>query len=116
MRPRWTRKPGESSIRKTGVTREPRVPRDSGIWHVENALAAFRRGSDRSDGVPRRSRQPHDTPAVTQSRLEEAAHAYRHVREEHRRARPGSRARRHLEARMEELRRRFERLRAAAQR
>jgi hypothetical protein len=38
------------------------------------------------------------------------AAGYRHTREEHRRARPGSRARRHLEARLEQLSAQFERL------
>ncbi|HKI91070.1 MAG TPA: hypothetical protein VJ986_02110, partial [Gaiellaceae bacterium] len=50
-----------------------------------------------------------DAP-VTRDELEQLVHEYRHVRDEHRRARRGSRARRHLGSRLEELRARFEHL------
>ena len=53
-----------------------------------------------------------DAP-VTRDELEQLVHEYRHVHDEHRRARRGSRTRRHLGSRLEELRTRFEHLLAA---
>jgi hypothetical protein len=81
---------------------------------VEKALAGFRRGSDRSDRVPPRSRHLEGEPPVSQGELDEVVAEYRRVREEHRRAQPRSRTRRHLEVRLRELRERFERLLAEA--
>ena len=53
-----------------------------------------------------------DAP-VTRDELERLVHEYRHVHDEHRRARRGSRVRRHLGSRLEELRLRFEHVLAA---
>jgi hypothetical protein len=78
------------------------------------AIAGFRRSSDRSGRVPARSRQLQVEPPVSPGELEQVVHEYRRVHEEHRRAQPRSRARRHLEVRLQRLRRRFERLLAEA--
>jgi hypothetical protein len=47
---------------------------------------------------------------ISRDELESVVSEYHHVKEEHRRARSGSRVRRHLQARVEELARRFETL------
>lgn len=91
-----------------------RVSRDAGARRLDRALAGFRRSGDRSDEVPPRSRQLLDEPPVSQDELDEVAHEYRHVHEDHRRAAPRSRVRRQLDARLRELRRRFEHLLATA--
>ena len=114
MRPMWKGSPGRSPTPGTGATQEPQVPRGSGVRRVEKALAGFRRGGDRSDQTPARSRHLWGEPAVSQDELERVVHEYRHVHEEHRRARARSRTRRHLEARLQHLRQRFERLLAEA--
>ncbi len=49
-------------------------------------------------------------PATSRDELESLVAEYRHLDEEHRRARPGSRVRRHLQARREGVASRFERL------
>jgi hypothetical protein len=114
MRRTWTRSPGSSGTRGVGATEQPQVPRGHGVWRVEKAIAGFRRSGSRSDRAPVRSRQLAGEPPVSQGELQEVAHEYRHVHEEHRRAQPRSRARRHLEVRLQQLRRSFERLLAAA--
>ena len=80
---------------------------------METALAGFRGMNDRSDEVPPRSRELLEHP-VSETELEQVAHEYRRLHEEHRRAKPRSRTRRHLDARLRQLRHRFERLLAAA--
>ena len=113
MRPRWTPGSGEATSRQTD-TQQPRVPRGHGVWRVERAIAGFRRSGDRSDQVPPRSRYLGGEPAVSQAELEHVAHEYRHVHEEHRRARMNGRARRRLEVQLQRLTQRFERLLAEA--
>jgi ribosome-associated translation inhibitor RaiA len=93
---------------------QPRVPRDNGVWRVERALAGFRGGSDRSEQAPARSRQLLGELPVSDGELEHVVREYRHVHEDHRRAPHRSRARRHLEVRLQELRSRFEHLLAMA--
>jgi hypothetical protein len=89
-------------------TFEPRVPRDSGAWRVDKAIAGFRRSSDRADRTPPRTRQLQGEPAVSQDELAGIVHKYRHLLEEHQRARPNSRVRRKLEARMTQVGNSFE--------
>lgn len=79
---------------------EARVPRDFGAWRVDKAIAGFRRSSDRADRTPPRTRQLQGEPAVSQDEIAQIVHEYRHLLEEHQRAKPNSRARRKLEARM----------------
>ncbi len=114
MRPKWTRSPGRSRATSIDGTQQPLVPRGHGVWRVEKAIAGFRRSSDRSDQVPPRSRQLQGEPPVSQGELEQVVDEYRRVHEEHRRAEPRGRARRHLEVRLQQLRQRFERLLAEA--
>lgn len=114
MRARWTRSPGGSRTAGVETTQEPRVPRGHGVWRVEKAIAGFRRSSDRSGRVPPRSRHLQGAPPVSQSDLERVVREYWHVHDEHRRARPASRSRRHLEVRLHHLREHFERLLADA--
>lgn len=113
MRPTWTRSPEQPGPPGPGGV-EPKVPRENGAWRVEKAIAGFRRSNDRFDRTPARSRHLQGEPPVSQVELERVADEYRHVHEEHRRAEPLGRTRRHLEARLRELRARFERLLAAA--
>lgn len=53
-------------------------------------------------------------PQSLRAQLVASAASYRHVHEEHRRARPGGHTRRHLDARLKELAADFERLLADA--
>ena len=92
---------------------ESRVPRENGVWRVEKAVSGFRGMNDRSDEVPPRSRELQEHP-VTEDELEQVAHEYRRLHEEHRRAKPRGRTRRHLDVQLTQLRRRFERLLAEA--
>ena len=114
MRPRWTRSPEQTPAPDPGATQQPRVPRESGAWRVERAIAGFRRSSDRSDQVPPRSRGLQPVLPVSESELEQVVHEYRHAHEEHRHAHALSPARRHLELTMRDIRRKFERLLAEA--
>ena len=114
MSPKWTRSPGRSPTPGVDSTKQPRVPRESGVWRVEKAIAGFRRSGDRSDQVPPRSRHLQGEPPVSQSELEQVTHEYRRVHEEHRRAQPRGRVRRHLDVQQQQLRQRFERLLAEA--
>ena len=114
MRAKWTRSPERPRTSGVDATQQPRVARGHGAWRVEKAIAGFRRSSDRSDRVPARSRHLQDEPPVSQDELEQVVQEYRHAHEEHRRAQPRSRARRHLEVRLQNLRQRFERLLAEA--
>lgn len=114
MRPTWPRSPRRSGMIGVEESREPRVPREHGVWRVERALAGFRRSSDRSERAPARSRQLLGELPVSEGELEHVVREYRHVHEDHRRAPHRSRARRHLEVRLQELRRRFEHLLAMA--
>jgi hypothetical protein len=82
---------------------EPRVARDFGAWRVDKAIAGFRRTNDRADRTPPRTRQLQGEPAVSQDELTRIVHEYRHLLEEHQRAKPSSRARRKLEARMTQV-------------
>jgi len=114
MRPTWTRSQGRSRAPRVDAMQQPLVPRENGVWRVEKAIAGFRRSSDRSDRVPPRSRQLQGEPPVSNGELEQVVDEYRRVHEEHRRAEPRGRARRHLEVRLRQLRERFERLLAEA--
>lgn len=91
-----------------GRTLEPGPPRDHGVWRVDKAIAGFRRSGDRADRTPPRTRGLQGVPAVSPDELERIVHVYRHLLEEHRRAKPHSRARRKLEARMSHVRNSFE--------
>jgi hypothetical protein len=113
MRPRWSRSPDPAAAPPAGSPDELRVPRENGVWRVEKALAGFRGMNDRSDEVPPRSRELQEHP-VSEDELEQVTHEYRRLHEEHRRAKPRSRTRRHLDVRLLQLRRRFERLLAEA--
>ena len=114
MRPTWPRSPRRSGMIGVEESREPRVPRGHGVWRVERALAGFRRSSDRSERAPARSRQLLGQLPVSERELEHVVREYRHVHEDHRRAPHRSRTRRHLEIRLQELRRRYEHLLAMA--
>ena len=102
---KWTRLP-ERFAAPREVPRE--MPRDHGAWRLDKAIAGFRRSNDRADRIPPRTRQLQGEPAVSQDELEQIVHEYRHLLEEHRRARPDSRVKRKLEARMARVRLRFD--------
>lgn len=89
-------------------TLEARVARDYGAWRVDKAIAGFRRSGDRADLAPPRTRQLQGEPAVSPGEIARIVHEYRHLLEEHQRARPSSRARRKLEARMAQVSNSFE--------
>ncbi len=114
MRPKWSRSAGRSRTLDAGATQQPQVPREHGVWRVEKAIAGFRRSSDRSQRVAARSRDLQGEPHVSEAELEQVVQEYRRVHEEHRRAEPQGRTRRHLEVRLQHLRRRLERLLAEA--
>ena len=114
MHSRWPRSPKRSGAIGVDKSRQPRVPRGHGVWRVERALAGFRRSSDRSERAPARSRHLQGELPVSEGELEHVVREYRHVHEDHRRTPQRSRARRHLEVRLQELRRRFEHLLAMA--
>jgi len=111
MQRKWPRSPREP--RKSGRN-DVRMPRDQGSRRVDRALAGFRRTSDRSQQAPARSRHLAGKPPVSADELAAVVHEYHHVHEDHRRAPPRSRVRRHLESRLRNLRTRFERLLAEA--
>jgi hypothetical protein len=108
VRRTWVRLPGRLPAPRAGQASPQQVPRESGVWGVERAIAGFRRSSDRSDRVPARSRHLQEEPPVSEDELEGLVHEYRRLLEEHKRARPRGRTRRKLEARMKRVRRRFE--------
>lgn len=74
----------------------------------------FRRSADEPGRAPARSRQLQKKPPVSEDELALVLREYRRLREEHRHAGAESSTRRKLESRMEQLRRRFERLVAEA--
>lgn len=113
MRPR-PRLPRSHKVVAVSVNARSRIPRADGARRLDRALAGFRRTGDRSDQVPPRSRHLLGEPTVSAEELEQLAHEYRHVHEDHHRAPPRSRVRRDLEARLREVRDRFERLLAEA--
>jgi hypothetical protein len=78
----------------------PQMPRDNGARRVDLAIAGFRRSNDRSDRTRPRTRGLEAEPTVTERELAQLVHEYRHLLEDHRRAKPRSRARRKLEQRM----------------
>lgn len=110
MRPKWphTSRPARGSAATPHGAPEG-VPPGSGARRLDRTLAGWRRLPEHADTPP-----PEAVPAAGESELERAAHEYRHVREEHRRAASGSRVRRRLGVRLRETRRRFERLAASS--
>jgi hypothetical protein len=108
MRRAWTRLPGRPPAPLAGQPPQQKVTRDSGVWRVEKAIAGFRRGSDQPDRIPARSRHLQEERPVSEGELEGLVHEYRRLLEEHKRARPRSRTRRKLAARLKQARRRFE--------
>lgn len=110
MRPTWKGSPRTTARSSADTTPTARVPRGNGVWRVERALAGFRRNGDRAEQAPARSRRLQGKAPVSEAELEEVIHEYRHVHDDHRRTPPQGRARRHLEVRLQQLRRRFERL------
>jgi hypothetical protein len=77
-------------------------------------VAGLKRSVDLSGRTPVRTRRLQSAAPVSPAELENLAREYRHTQAEHRSTRPGSRARRRLDARLKRLRRRFERLVAEA--
>lgn len=114
MLPRWPRSKRPSQDPRTEQKPQLKVPPEQGVWRVEKAIAGFRRGGDRAEQAPARSRELENVPPVSEAELEEVAHEYRRLHAEHHLAPPRSRARRHLEERLELLRHHFERLLADA--
>ncbi len=98
----------QSLRERIGRTFEPGPRRDHGVQRVDKAIAGFRRSGDRADRIPPRTRELQGAPAVSEDELAAIVHVYRHLLEEHRRARPHSRTRRKLETRMAHLSESFE--------
>jgi hypothetical protein len=98
----------QSLRERIGRTFEPGPQRDHGVQRVDKAIAGFRRSGDRADRIPPRTRELQGAPAVSEDELAAIVHVYRHLLEEHRRAKPHSRTRRKLETRMAHLSESFE--------
>ncbi len=107
MRSRRTRLEGFTPV--SPEMPQPQVPRGHGVWRVERAVAAFRRG-ERTAHEPAPNRIAHGEPPVSQAELQHVVREYRRLHEAHRRASPDGKTRRGLEIRLEQLRVRFERL------
>jgi hypothetical protein len=90
--------------KQVGSAFASRMQRDNGARRVDKAIAGFRRSNDRSDRTRPRTRGLEAEPTVTERDLAQLVHEYRHLLEDHRRAKPRSRARHKLEQRMTHVR------------